>query len=426
MRRISIVGVLGLLVLLLAACGGSPGTKVTVRVSSENGQKSLPLSVAYQIEDGDWEWLQPDEAAGYSFYVPAGKERYGVAVRCGGLKTRMAPSYARATVYQLSTSDTTEPVFTCPADEKTIIAEVNYDASSVTGAKGVMIFTEEGVGHYSNTSSTSPRIIGFSRSGKHDLLFAAYSTASYPDPNDLLAARLVRNVEVAEGTTIDLSLSNGDLVRRANVGPFSLPSHWHGSYIVGVITSNDTAFWYSTGLGGDGGGTYARIPNASSDDYYVLHAKASNQVSIHKELTLDSFDFVSAATAGDLQVNLPDPLPESYEADGSSGRWHFALERPDGFTGVHMSSSIFGETKLDVWASPAWLQGLDGYTIPDLSAIPGFAAFDNRADGHWEYCVLGGDTALAEILSLPWRKYEPLPAGLAKPTRVTISCANGS
>jgi len=424
MKRIVIVGISSLLFLLLAACNG-PGTKVTIRVESKYGHTSLPLSVAYQIEDGDWAWLQPNEDAGYSFYVPSGKERYGVAVRCGGLKTHIAPSYARATLYQLTISDTTEPVFTCPTDEKTIIAEVNYDASSITGAKGVMIFTKKQKKHYSDTTSTSPKILVFTPNGKHDLLFAAYSTASYPDPGDLLAARLVRNIEIAEGTTIDLNLSNDDLVRWANVGPFSLSSNWQGSYTVGLITSNDTAFWYSVGSGYDSGGTYARIANASSDDYYVLHATTSKQLSAHKELVLKSFDFVSAATAGDLQVNLPDPLPESYVADGSSNHWRFELERPDGFTGVHIHSSYSG-AKVDIWASPAWLQGLDSYTIPDLSAVLGFAAFYNGANGRWKYCVLGGDTTLAEILSLPWDRYEPLPAGLAKPTRVTISCVNGS
>ncbi len=421
MRRLFFLGVSVLLMLLVAACGGSPGTKVTVRVETAMGQPSLPLSVAYQVEDGDWEWLQPDKDASYGFYVPSGSERYGVAVRCGGLKGSMAPSYAKAALYQLTTGDTTEPVFVCPADEQEADASLSYDASGVTGAQSVMTFQQSHAWWMLGTSSS--RDFSLPPQSSADLLFTAYSTNGYPRHSDLLAARLLRNIDVVEGATITLSLDDGGLVSWANVRPFSLPSaSWSGSYKVGVISAGGVVAWAALGSGDEAGGTYARIANAAASDSYVLHAKANDNVTPSKELHLEYINFLSATSAGDLAVHFPDPLPESYEADGSSGHWRFSLDYPEDAIGLRVTVARFGEAKLDVWASTAWLQGLSSYTPPDLSPITGFGAFDSPAEGQWELCSIEGGTTFGELLSLPRQEYDPVPPGISKPLEMSFSC----
>jgi len=409
----------------LSSCGGNQGTKVTVTIATADGQASMPLSVAYQIEDGEWEWLQPNAEAGYDFYVPAGKKRYGVAVRCGGLKYHVALNYARAAIYQLTTADTTEPVFTCPADMKSAIVEISYDARAIAGAASVAIFTRKQTKKLVGVYSSNPKKVEFYPPGKHDLLFTAYSQAFSTQPRDLLAARLVRNVNIEDGAEVELSLNGDDLVQWANVDSFSKTANWHGSYAVGLVTPSGAAFRGVLGSGNDSGGPYARVANAGSDDYYLLAAEINKLLPSGNKLNLKYFHYLSAASAGNLQVRFPDPLPESYEADGSSGRWRFELEHFEGARGLRLSSEVMGKTAVKVWVSPSWLQGLNGYTIPDLASVPGFAAFDNPADGYWGYCVLGGDATLAEILSLPRGKNQLLPTGIEKPAEVTFSCIGG-
>ncbi len=405
---------------LLASCGGSPGTKVTVSIKNEAGQDTLPLSVAYQVGDGDWAWLRPGEDAGYGFSVPAGSKRYGVAVKCPGLGAA-AMGGGRAVIYLLDVDETTNPVFTCQDNHAGVHIDVNFDASAVTGANSIKYFYQRRSRWRSHATSSHPEGAYLDPQDDADLLFAAYSTSSgSPKPNDMLAARLLRGVDFEEGLELDLTLSNTDAVSPANVQPLPLPSGWQGGYSVGLISKGGVIARGALGAGDETGGIYNRVGNVSAGDLYAFKSRGSYTLANHKRLLLQEVRFFNAVGAGDLEARFPEAFPEDYQPTDDAGFWRFALDYQGEAAGY-----IFGvlrgcDSQQKVWASAAWLEGSSGYTMPDLSDVIGFDGFDSSND--WSVCAIVSDVPLAELLTTPKGTQEQVPSLLQRPLEIGFSC----
>jgi len=404
---------------ILTSCGKDPGTKVTVKVEDVLGQQNLPLAVAYQIEDGEWAWLQPDENAGYSFYVPPGKERYGVAVRCGGFSSSIT-YVKRATIYQLATSDTTEPVFICPQDRKQYVyMNVTHDVSAIAGANGAAVYHRRSYSLLRGTSFTTNR--PFFHTLQADVMFTAYSSS----PANILAARLVKGVDLEDGASLNFTLDNNDLVVSANVAPFSLPAGWSGEYSVGIATKGELINWEALGRGNESGGSYSRIKGVDGNDYYLFSAWASRSISSNRALSIRYARSLAASTAGDLEAHFPDPFPDTFAPGETGGRWAFGLDYPEETSGIYLTYS-FNDTRAYVWASATWLQGKSSYSLPDISAATGFATFDLPATGRWGFCALSGSAAFGELLELSRLDNRPMPARMSTPVEIGYSCAYGA
>jgi len=403
----------------LTSCGGDPGTKVTVKVEDIYGQQNLPLAVAYQIEDGDWEWLQPDKDAGYSFYVPSGKERYGVAVRCGGLSSSIT-YVKKATIYQLATGDTTEPIFICPQDRKQYIyMDITHDVSAIAGASGAAVYHRRGYSLLRGTSSTTNR--PFLHTLQASVMYTAFSSS----PTNILAARLVKGVDLEDGASLIFTLDDDDLVVSANVAPFSLPAGWSGKYSVGIATEGELISWGALGRGNESGGGYYRIKGVSDNDYYLFSAWASRNISSSRALSIRYARSLTAPAAGDLEAHFPDPLPDTFVPSETGGRWVFGLDYPEETSGIYLTYS-FNDTRAYVWASATWLKGKSSYSLPDISAATGFATFDLPAIGRWGFCALSGSAAFGELLELPRLEDKLMPARMSTPVEIGYSCAYGA
>ncbi|WP_456446202.1 hypothetical protein, partial [Oceanithermus sp.] len=216
-------GTLGSLFLLalLTACGGNPGTKVTVHPQNYAGDPQEPVAVAYQVADGDWQWLQPDKDGTYSFYVPSGKKRYGVAVNCGGLFG--LANLGSGAVLQLTTEESTEPVAACLSFGPFVEVEGHYDVSGVTGASRTVVRGDLGGDDASSTTGNYDLTLAYG-SGR-DLLALATDASDHA-----LAGKVYRSLDATHPFTKDVTLTNADApTGTRSVSDFSVPSGWSGS-----------------------------------------------------------------------------------------------------------------------------------------------------------------------------------------------------
>ena len=430
MHRAAAWFILAVLALLfITACGGNSsttGTKVTVRVETIAGQPTLPLSVAYQIEDGDWAWLRPGEDASYSFYLPAGSKRYGVTVRCPRLHYEMGPRTSATALYQLTITDTTEPHFVCPAeDEEVASGTLSFNASSVTGAKSTMYFYQQSARWLRKVATRYPQRFYFYPQERGDFLIAAYSSERvYPKPNTLLAARLLRDVDFEDGLSLNITLSDADGVTWANVQPLTQSQFWTGRYTVGISSAGGIVSENNLGQGDKRGGTYARIANADAGDFYIFSARTQHDLDHDKYFILYYHRFIEAVAAGDLAANFPVTFPEDYEPTESNGRLNFNLSYPESVAGYFFTFRLSrGSARLHVWASSAWLDGQNSYTCPDLSAVNGFASFDPNRVSKWLVCTISDDIGYGEMLSQPLSAERIVPvAGFGRALEIGISC----
>ncbi len=419
MRRTIVVAILGLLALVVPTSCSGPGTKVTVSVETRDHAPILPLSVAYQVGDGEWSWLRPGEDASYGFVVPPSETRYGVAVRCPG----MGPDVT-INIYQLTLDDTAHPVFFCGWYGKPRIRlPTHVDVSGVTGARSYHLLYETSSHDYYRTVDDLDLSV-LPGTGR-DVLLMAYSSsgAGWPSPADLLAGRLFRNLTFEEGTSLDLALSNADALGTRNVWVENLPGGWNASYAVGLITRGGVVQFRAVLGEGTSSGTYCTLANPGEGDLYTLDASASNMPMGGPFLSVGAVHAVPAATAGDLVAGLPEPYPQDYAPDTTGPAVAFDLPQAAGTAGYTLQLERDDSGAL-VWVSTAWLGERTRYTMPDLSELPGFEPVDPSPDPpkDWGVCTLVSELDLAEITGDPGGE-ALLPYELGKPFEVDYACA---
>ncbi|XOB98418.1 hypothetical protein ACMC9I_11055 [Deinococcota bacterium DY0809b] len=387
-------GTLGSLFLLalLAACGGNPGTKVTVHPLNYAGDPQEPLAVAYQVAGGAWQRLLPGEDGAYSFYVPSGEKRYGVAVNCGGFFG--LGNFGTGVVLQLTTDESTEPAAACMSMGPFVKVKGQYDASAVTGASWVDVLGD--YDSYEDSSTSGTYEIMLSYGSARDLLVLATDASWHA-----LAGKVYRNLDATQPFTQDVALTNADAPTGTHdVASFDVPSGWSGVYSVDLLTAGG-AFTDEgeLGTGSQAGGSYEVLPGLTADDLYLVSVGADDGGGDRQVMQLH---LLSGGAPADVSPSLMDPWPGGYSVTASALPT-FALDHPD--AGVQFYQ-VYTIMPVQIWnhtVSKGWLAGADRYTFPDLTAVRGFEGSKGLSGEGMEWQVLAVKSSLdpADYLGPP-------------------------
>ncbi len=414
--------------LWLVGCSSSPGTKVTVHIETAQGGRAFPLAVAYRIADGEWDWLPPDKDAGYSFYVPTGKKRYGVAVRCPELRM-MGP--APVWVFELALDDTTDPVVVCQEGglaSPWVSVTAQVDVGSVAGAMGYEVITRTGRRPRGNTSGTQR--LSFHPEPDQDVILLAYSTATISqfEPDKLLAGRVFRGISPTDGLTLNLSLSGADAVGTAQVEALPLPAGWSGNYAVGLATRGGSEIHLGDlGGGSQAGGPYKTVSGPIAGDYYTFRAGGYLSTPSRIDLTLSDRRWLDTGSAADLTADFIEPYPDDYAPDTGGERVRFSLGYPGEADVYGFYAAVPGGKPIKVWVSRAWLGDASAYAMPDLTGVIGFGDVNTKATDYigWEACAYRSSLSLNELLALPTEDLVPT-VNPGAPLELRSACAGNS
>ncbi len=406
--------------LLLAACNQTGGgTKVTVTLVSPLATGSpATATVVYQVGNGGWQ-LATQEAYGvYSFTLPPGEKRYGVAVNClpGGM---MLGTIGWGYVYQLTTDDTTTIRTSCLNISDLSLGRLSVTpkkASSDTGTYDrAWIYTD----FTSNYSALGTSIDLTSTAGTNkDLLAIAYNS-SY-QPSNITRIVFERNLSVDKsGLAVDVTFTAADKPVGQSVSSFSIPADATNSYFgVGfaskkgvVVPQGAQAFSQpQLGSGDKGGGSYWVIPNTASGDLYIAEAlaeKTSGAITYH--LT---------------QVKLFGPGPEDPLFQLPSSWFDPSVEEKTypRFTGLNYNDpaligytfmvKLGGFTEL-IYVSRSWLGSATAYAVPDLSGASDFGGTKPLPGDpiEWSVAAVMASRPLGELVAAPTIALAtPLPA----------------
>lgn len=408
--------------LLLAGCGQNGATapqKVTLTAVNAAGQPADPLAAAYHVGDQAWRWLPYD--GGYTFDLPAGETRYGVAVLCPAY----SEDYAWGTVVmaELSLADTAAPVLTCPDNPfERMTARGQADVSGVTGARS--FFVDAFHSHDAGYSATDDYQVGLLPGADRALLFLAYATTNpySADPPDLLAARVFHGLDARDDLTQDLRLTDADAPSRQDVHAFDVPVGWSGGFTVSFLSRHGVLSSRWLGEGDAGGGTYRTVAGVVEGDFYTLSAGAY-WLEDPLEYTVEDIVYLPAPGSGAADASLPAPLPAGYTLDTSTARPAFALTHPGpGLAGYRIElEGTSSDPRWRIWVSQTWLEQRDRYTPPDFSGVPAFEALQRATRiADWSLCALLGEAPWPVLLGGP--TYEGLPALPQEPFELKRAC----
>ncbi len=433
MRRSGWAFALGLLLLLLSAgCGRGPGggggTEVTVRLLDFFGRPAYGF-VAYQVGDGPWRVLPQGADGGFRFTLPAGEDRYGVAVSCAEPST---PLYAWATglrVYQLTAEETTRPAFSCDGRGEEHGGNIDFHAdASALGADRIYFFFFASFRHFAvNRASVGSWGLSVAAGEDRPVLVLAFAGDHGFDPAHAVGVALKHvRVEPGGSATATFDLGPADRVdfgtgkNAGTVDRFDVPSGATGSYFdvyyyspegLDLYWNRATGHYEHLGTGDASGGPFVRIPDPGADDVYALHTQTYGP-----GFSLERWDFVPSR--GVLALSPGGfPAPWVHEPEVSEAAFPtVTLARDDdpiGYRLAYVAQDALGRAV--IFVSRGWLGERTRYTFPDLSDLPGFRAF-KPASG--EPMVLTADAlfsdlSLGEWLSSPhwFRRDLPVRAG---------------
>ena len=366
-----------ILVLLLAACGGNPGTKVTVRADDISGQSMRPQAVAFQAGNGEWTRVWPGKNGDYTFYVPAGEKRYGVAVKCSGMLADGA--FGSGATYFLTTDESTEPQLPCFSVGS--IAQVKGTANVAAVATAAGLRVEASLGSSSQSGTSMNYSVQSAEGSDRDLVLLAFSSGTTMDSSTLIGGRIFRGVNAVGVVDKDLTLAAGDTVSDHNFAAFTVPAGWSGHYDVSLYTAGGAVVDHKRlGDGNASGGTYHALPGTSAGDLYWAEANASSG-SDNRSITRARL--IPGDAAGDISLAPTiDPLPSSY-APTTAVFPSFPLSHPDGDLSGYEFMTFWPYTIWTYTLSKGWIAGQTQFTVPDLTGLVGFEdAYPRKGEGY--------------------------------------------
>ena len=369
-----------ILALLLAACGGSPGTKVTVRADDISGQSMRPQAVAFQAGNGEWTRVWPDKNGDYTFYVPAGEKRYGVAVKCSGMM--LMGAFGGGATYFLTTDESTAPRLPCFSLGPLARVKGTADVSAVSTAKGLGVEADMGSDYSGGINTTSMSYdVDMAEGADRDLVLLAFNSSSTKDSSTLIAGRIFRGVNAVGVADKDLTLAAGDTVTDHSFAAFTVPAGWSGHYNVSLYTAGGVAVDHEIlGDGNASGGTYHALPGTGADDLYWADATASSG-SDNRSIT--QARLIPGDAAGDISLApVIDPFPSGY-APTTAVFPSFPLNHPDGDLSGYMFFAFWPYTIWTYTLSKGWIAGQTQFTVPDLSGLVGFEdVYPRKGEGY--------------------------------------------
>ncbi len=385
----------GLLALILAACGGGKGggPEIQVHLRGAWGQPGLGF-VAYQAEDGEWQPTLPVGPGEFRFRLPAGANRYGVAVSCWA-SGRLQAWAGHVFVYQLTVADARELRVPCSGsgnEPETDTLSVNYDLGAVGGDR-LKVLAPSWFPVSKQVSSGKLSVPAFAGT-QRDFLALGYA-GSY----DYRVLKGIRRFRADVPGSYNLSFTSSEEVdfgTGKNTGViegFAIPTGYSGRSEVGYIIPNGPATLWgffagpALGEGDETGGEFAKVPEPIAGDLYVVSASAEAGSS-----WIQSLVYLPATEVSDTltPASLPDPWPSGYTVQPAV-RPTFLLNHPGEPVGyeITLATSVLGCLGgcIEVYVSPGWLGPERSYRIPDLTALSGFGGALPRSGEHIYWSV---------------------------------------
>ncbi|GEM89840.1 hypothetical protein [Oceanithermus desulfurans] len=399
MRRTFAVPVLALLAALwLGGCNQQQGTEVSVKLINQWGTPAT-ATVIYQVGDGAWKLAAQKDYGEYSFMVPPGETRYGVSVNClPGIP--LLSTFGFFTTYQLTTNDTTAPVFSCLniSDQQFTEVTVNWDVSAVGGDRLRTVAPAD-----DSEDASSPDTVQALVGSQQPFLYLAYNGSF--DFANLVGMRYERS-DLSGYDNLTATFTAADTLTTGTVSGPSAPSGFSGCDFGAAFATPEGLFAEDLGQGSGSpcSGSFAKVPGAGSDDVYVMQASYQDIVN---DRSLISMAFPAAAGIGNVNLPaLPTAWPTSYSVTAAALPT-FDLDHPDADVTGYMilyaaTTATSGPTSYwQIYVSPDWLDNATGYTLPDLSSAPDFSGLKPLSgdEAMWQVAAFFSDRPIGDWLS---------------------------
>jgi len=373
MKKATICVMTALVLMALSACSNnqSAAAEITVSFNGLSGQPVSPTAVAYQVGDGEWVNLWPDDQGRYSFTVPAGETRYGVAVRCSGF---VGAAFQNGVIYQLTTEESTSPRLSC--FDFGVFAQMSgtADVSAVAGSVSMKV-----VGNYSSHprgGTSNNYLIIVPESTRASAALLAYKSSFSYNFLNLVGGRVFHDINARGSFSRDLSLQVGDAISVKQLGAISLPAGFSSaSYGVGLFAAGGAVI--PVGDLSDGnqlGGSFATLAGTQSDDYYVISADTHSGDSGLGWLLVVSASEVDDVTASFNMI----PFPSGYSVIPDP-RPTFAFDGSNENLDLHYLITFCGGGIWQYMISSGWQGGATSYRLPDLESLIGFSGSTPRS-----------------------------------------------
>ncbi len=253
-----------LLLLAIPACGGNPGTKVTFSAENYDGSNAFIAAAAYQTGNGEWQPLGPGKNGGFSFYVPAGEKRYGIAIRCEDMLALV--NHSVGSVYLLTTDESTAPRLSYTAFGEAARVSGKLVTSGVTGAaRSRAISAMESDDGGSNATAINYEL-DVPAGERAEIVVGAYDSSGKG-----VAARIIRGSGArGEVKLADISLNDADKLIAYSYNAFGVPSGWGDRYRLRLHSAGGAMIVdrHLFGYGGESGGPVRDLTGTREGDLY--------------------------------------------------------------------------------------------------------------------------------------------------------------
>jgi len=388
---------------LLTGCAGGPrtagGTEVTVRLVDPVGGLPFSAPVAYRVGTGRWSRAFESEPGVYRLALPAGEDRFGVAVNCP-LALGLDMQVARIKVRELSLKAGERSFsFGCPGVVPATRARVRGRVAA-GGAVYDKVFVQTVL---DGTHGGAPLDFELSvppGEGREVLVLTGLGSLNR---DDLVHLKVLRGLDAAPGATLDLGtvgLGADDRLGTAQVEDYRgrLPSGFSSYYRVALATAGGL-FYDGLGGGDASGGVWRTPPNPAAGDRLVAVARAENGPVRLYDVQVrggDRDDPVAFAFAS------PDGFSPTFAASDPPTFEQLTSDPPArGFELYYKQSFAGAVGMVEVLVSAGWLGGAERYDLGDLGALPGFqaAAIPSGSSGGWMAGALLMDPEVEKVLA---------------------------
>ena len=336
---------IGLLALLLAACGGGvPPTPSSITLTVEDPANSFNAA-AYQLGSGSWQSLtMSGTSTKTGTFSLGGQTKYGVAVKCSGLVVK---------VIQATASELPNPKLECSSSTPATVSftvNVNVDSSLIASGDQVCV-NDSGC----PPAATSVSVTVNTATGNRDFLVTLKDSGG-----SVKVAKVLRGVNVVSGGSANVSLSASDQLPPVSLTLPTPPSGYApvpgalAFYLSssntggGIVSASLTSYRPVSGFGG--GDRYAAVIGTSATNASLLSIQVFN--------------------SGSPNLTLPAPWPSgSVSVSQTAHPSVSGLSRNDnGLQGYRIYLQIPAQIYYTASLTKNWLGSATSYTLPDLSA----------------------------------------------------------
>lgn len=367
-----VAALLGAMVLSsLADCGGNSmatGAGAAVAVSFRGD--TMPSAVAYQAgTTGTFKTLAISGSS-VSFALPTGTAAYGFAYVCPTFSAGGVGPFSNESVIRATTTDTTSLSLACPSLPGSVNA--TFDVAAIPGATSTILYIGSQSNEMSGTSG-SQRVSDIPN-GTFDVALVAIGAKG------ALAIQIQRGVKVTSSTSIAFPpMTASDELGNAPATLTNVPAGTTGGFSTTYNTSGGLSAILPV-LSKTTPSSYSTVPSSQSQsgDFYLIDAGADLTTQPSESLRA----LLSSTTASAVTVALPSP--SNSLAGPAAAVFPTFNANTSGFsvkgTMVNSSWTQFQTPagnhtiyNMYTYVTKTWLGANTTFTVPDLSALTGFA-----------------------------------------------------